>query len=197
MLAVSPPSRSKLDEIESSQREMEGLAVVGDDDDGGQFSDGSLLESIDFDDLFVGIGDDVLPGLEMDPELLAEFSVVSGGEESSEMNSSPIVVENIDYNNSSNIDDRADSDDNHHNQNMVMTTTTTEKEEDDNKNKVGLDSGSGLSDSNSGDEKEKVKASPNKEANKGRKSCAQSKDSQGKRKVKVIYLLHLAKLATW
>lgn len=45
------------------------------------FSGGNLLDIIDFDDLFVGSDNgDVLPYLEMDPELLAEFSA-SGGEE--------------------------------------------------------------------------------------------------------------------
>ncbi|KAH7861468.1 hypothetical protein Vadar_026631 [Vaccinium darrowii] len=46
------------------------------------FSNGSLLESIDFDDLFVGIEDgDLLPDLEMDSEMFSEFSMSSGSEE--------------------------------------------------------------------------------------------------------------------
>lgn len=52
------------------------------------FGDGSLLDCIDFDDLFADIeGDgDLLPGLEMeDHDVTAEFSATSGGEES-EMN---------------------------------------------------------------------------------------------------------------
>ncbi|CAK9181103.1 unnamed protein product [Ilex paraguariensis] len=58
-----------------------------------EFSGGNLLDIIDFDDLFVGINDeDVLPDLEMDPEILAEFSA-SGGEES-ELNTS-VSVEKV------------------------------------------------------------------------------------------------------
>lgn len=46
-------------------------------------SGSSLLESIDFDDLFAGIDDDgyLLPDLEMDSEMFSEFSISSGGEE--------------------------------------------------------------------------------------------------------------------
>ncbi|KAF7822957.1 Transcription activator GLK1 [Senna tora] len=42
-----------------------------------ELSDASLLDSINFDDIFVGIhvDGDVLPDLEMDPEILADFSV--------------------------------------------------------------------------------------------------------------------------
>ncbi|GAB2274771.1 glucokinase [Dionaea muscipula] len=74
---------------------MEAAFSIGDDIDFPDFScAGNLLDSIDFDDLFVGIhdcggggveGDEVLPDLEMDPELFAEFSVSStGGSGSSE-----------------------------------------------------------------------------------------------------------------
>ncbi|XP_073307386.1 transcription activator GLK2-like isoform X2 [Primulina huaijiensis] len=76
MLAVSP-LRSSKNERES---EMEGFSV----EENGflDFSGGNLLDSIDFDELFMGINDgDLLPDLEMDTEVLAEFSV-SGGEES-------------------------------------------------------------------------------------------------------------------
>ncbi|KAF5805428.1 putative transcription factor MYB-HB-like family [Helianthus annuus] len=56
------------------------------------FSDDNLLESIDFDDLFVGMDDqDMLPDLEMDPELLTgEFSL-SGGEEPCELNNNSVT----------------------------------------------------------------------------------------------------------
>ncbi|XP_030516346.1 transcription activator GLK1-like [Rhodamnia argentea] len=82
MLAVSP-LRNANDGRSNNQGEMESLAGIGSCSGGfPDFSDGSLLDSIDFDDLFVGIHDgDVLPDLEMDPELLAEFSA-SCGEES-------------------------------------------------------------------------------------------------------------------
>ncbi|KAH6833916.1 GBF's pro-rich region-interacting factor 1 [Perilla frutescens var. hirtella] len=64
---------------------MEGFTI--DESEFPDFSSGNLLDSIDFDDLFLGISDgDVLPDLEMDPEILAEFnSSVSGSEESSEV----------------------------------------------------------------------------------------------------------------
>ncbi|KAI3718526.1 hypothetical protein L6452_19400 [Arctium lappa] len=70
--------------------EMVGFSVVGDEFP--DFSDDNLLESIDFDDLFVGMDDrDMLPDLEMDPELLAgEFSL-SGGEDSSEFNNNSVT----------------------------------------------------------------------------------------------------------
>ncbi|KAL5797505.1 hypothetical protein ACOSQ2_002325 [Xanthoceras sorbifolium] len=75
MLAVSPLSSINKDE---NQGEMESFTI--DAKEFPDFSDANLLDSIDFDDLFVGINDgDVLPDLEMDPELLADFSI-SGGE---------------------------------------------------------------------------------------------------------------------
>ena len=62
-------------------------------DDFADLSEGNLLESINFDDFFMGINDDgdVLPDLEMDPEMLAEFSLST---EDSEMASSSVSVEN-------------------------------------------------------------------------------------------------------
>lgn len=149
MLAVSPLRNTK----DENQGEMESFSVCGNDFQ--DFSDGNLLDSIDFDDLFND--EDVLPDLEMDPEMLAEFSV-SGGEES-EMNTST-SVEKLEDN--------------------------TKKEEDD---KV---SGLNSSPSNRGEEivskrdESVVMNPPPKEADKGRKSSKQSKNSQGKRKVKVI-----------
>nr|XP_043623508.1 transcription activator GLK1-like [Erigeron canadensis] len=58
------------------------------------FSDDNLIESIDFDDLFVGMdegaADMMLPDLEMDPELLAsaagDFSLSGDGEDSNSSN---------------------------------------------------------------------------------------------------------------
>lgn len=125
-------------------------------------SDGNLLESINFDDLFVGINidGDVLPDLETDPEMFAEFSI-SGGEESlSEMNSS---VEN----NNSKADDKK-----------------WKKKED----KTSF-RGEEIEVSKR-DESVVVNPSP-KDGRKGRKSSAQSKNNhQGKRKVKVNLLLN-------
>ncbi|KAI4322716.1 hypothetical protein L6164_022383 [Bauhinia variegata] len=155
MLAVSP-LRSIKDE---SQGEMERFSVGA--DEFGELSDGNLLESINFDDLFVAINDgDVLPDLEMDPEILAEFSL-SGGEESE---LTPSVS--------------AD-----HNNNKAHETASTEKEDED---KAFPGSGSGEEILSKKDEPARVNPSP-KEADKGRKSSstAQSKNSQGKRKVKV------------
>ncbi|KAI4331088.1 hypothetical protein MLD38_029311 [Melastoma candidum] len=82
MLAVSPLRSHKDD----SNQAGGGAAVIDDFSNGGEgidfpeLYDCSLLETIiDFDDIF--IDGDVLPDLEVDPELLAEFSH-SGGEES-------------------------------------------------------------------------------------------------------------------
>lgn len=69
MLAVSPLRNPK----NEREVEMEGFTI--EDSEFLDFSGGNLLDSIDFDDLFLGISDgDVLPDLEMDPEILAEFS---------------------------------------------------------------------------------------------------------------------------
>lgn len=121
------------------------------------FSSDNLLDSIDFDDLFV----DVLPDLEMDADILGDFSV-SGGEES----------ESLNYNTAS-----ASS------ENIIHVKNTSGKEE----NKVS-DSGSGTSSLNQGEEilskRDSSKSSSAKgAADKGKKS---SKNQQGKRKVKVI-----------
>ncbi|GLT86843.1 hypothetical protein SLE2022_049570 [Rubroshorea leprosula] len=80
MLAVSPLTSTSKD---GKQGEMESFCPGVEEYP--DFGEGSLLESIDFDDLFMGINDgDALPDLGMDPEILA---TVSGGEES-EMNTS-------------------------------------------------------------------------------------------------------------
>ncbi|KAL5715819.1 glucokinase [Ranunculus cassubicifolius] len=72
MLAVSP-----LISNNGREGEMENFSIDFDD-----FSCGNLLDDINFDDIFIGIGEgDVLPDLEMDSDMLAEFSL-SGGEES-------------------------------------------------------------------------------------------------------------------
>ncbi|XP_028761670.1 probable transcription factor GLK1 [Neltuma alba] len=163
MLAVSPLRSTK---DEEGQGEMERLSMES--HEFADLSDGNLLESINFDDIFVGINvGDVLPDLEMDPEIFAEFSLSAG--EESEMATSSVSLENVNNKVDQNI------------------TTSTKKGEED---KVSSDSGFG-SGSNSGeeivskrDESAVVKPSQ-KEADKGRKSSAESKNSQGKRKVKV------------
>lgn len=95
MLAVSPLSSNK--DGNNKGGAMETNFSMG-TDDFPDFSGANLLDSIDFDELFMGMHDgDVLPDLEMDPELLAEFSISTGGEDSSEVNnsSSAMSVENI------------------------------------------------------------------------------------------------------
>lgn len=76
MLAVSPLRNTSKD---GKQGEMESFSIGAEEYP--DFAEGSLLESIDFDDLFMG---DALPDFDMDPEILA---AVGGGEES-EMNTS-------------------------------------------------------------------------------------------------------------
>ncbi|XAR49584.1 hypothetical protein NMG60_11032835 [Bertholletia excelsa] len=93
MLAVSPLRNAE--NKNGREGEVEGFSMGGDEFP--DFSGGNLLDSIDFDDLFLGISDgDVLPDLEMDPEILAEFSA-SGGEES-EINTSVTSVERVEDN---------------------------------------------------------------------------------------------------
>ncbi|CAK9315480.1 unnamed protein product [Citrullus colocynthis] len=172
MLALSPIRSGNKDE---KQGEMERFSIEGDDfpdfDD-----DTNLLDSINFDDLFVGINDgDVLPDLEMDPELLAEFSVSSG--EESEVNAS-VCLEKFDDN----------------------TKAIDNKDEDEQKDLDSRSCGQGVESI----DKEIVSkpdelATPtniNIEGNslvkdggdkiiKPQKCSSQSKNSQGKRKVKV------------
>ncbi|XP_076901470.1 transcription activator GLK1-like [Bidens hawaiensis] len=85
MLAVVSP-------LENNTTGRDGRDQGGFSSDFPDFSDDNLLESIDFDDLFVGMdGQDMLPDLEMDPELLAgEFSL-SGGEDSCEFNNNSVT----------------------------------------------------------------------------------------------------------
>ncbi|XXG66812.1 hypothetical protein AAC387_Pa06g0308 [Persea americana] len=70
--------------IPSNEREGE-ISTLGADEFSDGCSIGNLFDDIDLGDLFVGIDNgDVLPDLELDPELLAEFSV-----EGSDLNVSP------------------------------------------------------------------------------------------------------------
>ncbi|KAM6572507.1 hypothetical protein CsatA_016587 [Cannabis sativa] len=159
-----------------------------------------FADCIDFDDLFIGINvdGDVLPDLEMDPEILADFSAEDYN--SDDMNTSPLSAEksaDIDDNNVSSINSaitstttttttttHAEEEDNNNNNNRKIKSTTAETEDD-------KDSGSGSGSVTGGDV---ASANNNKEAsdNKGGKkssssTTAQSKNnnSQGKRKVKV------------
>ncbi|XP_039019615.1 transcription activator GLK1-like [Hibiscus syriacus] len=63
MLAVSPLRNARNDE---NKGKMEGFGIIS-SEEFPDFADGNLLESIDFDDLFVGLDEvDALPDLEMD-----------------------------------------------------------------------------------------------------------------------------------
>ncbi|KAK4769816.1 hypothetical protein SAY87_030348 [Trapa incisa] len=180
MLAVSP-LRNTNDDEHQSQGSMEGGDFSIGSGDFPDFSDGNLLDSIDFDDLFIGIHDgDVLPDLEMDPELLGEFSA-SGGEESDIVIMSAVALE----------DPKAISDDD------MSKSYYSEKELDG--NKLSGSEQSGTSTANLGEEvaskidKSLAVSSPtaHKETDKGARkpwSHHQSKNNNtqhGKRKVKV------------
>ncbi|KAK8561505.1 hypothetical protein V6N13_149316 [Hibiscus sabdariffa] len=86
MLAVSPLRSERNAE---NKGEMESFSIIS-SEEFPDFGDGNLLESIDFDDLFVGFDEgDVLPDLEMDSEILVELPAnKSDVEESSDMNTS-------------------------------------------------------------------------------------------------------------
>ncbi|XP_057455620.1 transcription activator GLK1-like isoform X2 [Lotus japonicus] len=167
MLVVSP-LRSNKDE---NQEEMESFSFGisnggcgGGGDEFGDFSEGNLLDNINFDDLFTGISvdRDALPDLEVYPEMFAEFSL-SGGEDS-EMNSS---VENSKTH---------DNDD----KNL--------KKCDEDKTTSSSSAGCGRGEEivSKRDESMVVNPSPKDGDGKGRKSSAQTKNNlQGKRKVKV------------
>ncbi|PSR95341.1 Transcription activator like [Actinidia chinensis var. chinensis] len=90
MLVVSPLK----DEVRKGES-METF-LVGED-----FSDGNFLDTIDFDDLFIGMDDgDLFPDLEMDSEIFAEFS-------ESEMNTPAVSAENATDDNSAKAEKKA------------------------------------------------------------------------------------------
>lgn len=146
------------------------------------FADSNLLDSIDFDDLFIGINvdGDVLPDLEMDPEILADFSAEDY---------------NSDVNTSVSADKSADVDDNVGNSTNVLDQDKTKAAEVEDDNDKVSGSGSGLDSSptesvarNNGASSTKTNTKEAADKGGGRKftSTAQSKNnSQGKRKVKV------------
>ncbi|XP_058752291.1 probable transcription factor GLK1 [Vicia villosa] len=171
MLAVSPLMNTR----DESQREMEESLSI-ETCDFADLSEGTLLESINFefdDDFFVCFDEgDVLPDLEMDPEMLAEFSL-SGGEES-EMNSSITMVDNNKF-----------CDDHHDGNNIVSVEKKLQEEE---KQGSSSDSGSSRGEEIVSRRDESVVVNPlPKENEKGRKSSSSSQKNnhQGKRKVKV------------
>ncbi|KAM3395640.1 hypothetical protein BC332_34226 [Capsicum chinense] len=165
MLAVSPLSNTTA----RDDNTMESFAIGG----GVDFPDfvgENLLDSIDFDDLFVGINDgEVLPDLEMDTEILAEFSVSSGDES--------------DVNNYSSS-----------NKTTFISTATKNVERKDETERAASDVGSGLTSLNQGEEIVSTQKSEEstlqvkqnitpKESDKGKKSS--KNNLPGKRKVKV------------
>ncbi|XP_057455555.1 transcription activator GLK1 isoform X2 [Lotus japonicus] len=165
MLTVSP--------LKSTMEIMENFSIGEGHHhvDFADLSDGNLLECIDFDDLFAGI--DVLPDLEVNMEMLAEFSVSSGSD----------IELSVSGANSKSDCDRNDC-------------LVTEKEKQDEEYKGASSDSSG---SNSGSEEivskrdQSAEANPSpKEGDKGRKSSssAQSKNPQGKRKVDWTPELH-------
>ncbi|XP_073026181.1 transcription activator GLK1-like isoform X2 [Primulina eburnea] len=167
MLAVSP-LRSAKNERES---EMEGFSM----EENGflDFSGGNLLDNIDFDDLFMGINDgDLLPDLEMDTEIIAEFSV-SGGEESDRNCTTCLSVVSVNHDDSGK-DEKV----------SVSVSASASASELGSRSSSLINQGEEIVSKR--DAHAAVNPSPEESHdNKGRKSSALSKNSLGKRKVKV------------
>ncbi|XWS68690.1 hypothetical protein CRYUN_Cryun04dG0112800 [Craigia yunnanensis] len=158
MLAVSPLRNT----TKYENKEMESFNISSEEFP--DFADGNLLESIDFDDLFVGIDEgDVLPDLEVDPEILAELPASGGDHEESEMNTS---VEKTDEDNNQ----RKEKEDNVSGSGSGLVSSSSKGEEIVSKREEPI----------------VVNKTPSKDAEKGRKSSSRAKNNnQGKRKVKV------------
>ncbi|KAK1567876.1 hypothetical protein Q3G72_017697 [Acer saccharum] len=179
MLAVSAAPLTNNNKDERQGEMVESFTMDVDAQEFPDFSDANhLLDSIDFDDLFMGIDDgDILPDLEMDPEILGDFSL-SGGEESEIINTSVLSV------------DRVDEEDNNNN-------LKKEAEEADKISGSGSGSGSGLGSSSSSKGEEIVSKREDQpdlktlagkdHGDKPRKSSAQTKsnNNQSKKKIKV------------
>ncbi|XP_068666312.1 transcription activator GLK1-like [Aristolochia californica] len=156
MLSVSP-LRSSKDETDG---DVESFSIGADND----FSAGDLLDDINFDDLFVGIDDGYLPDLEVDPEMFAEFSSV----EESEVNLSS----------SASVDNKEERED--------------RKEGGDKGQSQGEEAVSGGGEVASRGEESVITSTNSVNSNRERSrrsasstTAAQTKGSQGKRKVKV------------
>lgn len=195
MLILSPLREQHKDENRGGDP-MESFSIGGANGvDFSEFSGGNLLDSIDFDDLFLGIDSemDVLPDLEMDSEMLAEFSV-SGGEES-DLNTSTVSVEkweeadNKANTNTSTVDEQED--DHQKVDSSVSGTMEFKSSSSDNSTQGGGGGGEEIvskRDESAGgavNTSSSLKQSTDK-ARKSSSSSAQSKTSHGKRKVKVI-----------
>lgn len=157
MLAVAP-LRNPRDETAGEPK----FSII--DDEFPNLSGDNLLDSIDFDDLFIGMEDEdqLLPSLEIESDdIFAEFSVSTGGDES-ETNATSLYVENFD--------------------NISSRSYNQEEEK-----VLGSGFGSGSSILNQGSKSDEIVAAKlnptSKEEAKRKKS---SKNHQGKRKMKVI-----------
>lgn len=166
MLAVVSPLENRNDDRDGA---MDGFTIG---DEFPDFSDENLLESIDFDDLFVGMDDgDGLPDL----EILADFSVSGGDEVSSDIKNDATTSLSGDG--------------------KILVEDVNSKKEESDQDKA---SGSGFCNSGScliqGEEivskrDESMVVAVNPSRKEGRKSSSSSsgqpKNSEGKRKVKV------------
>lgn len=169
MLAVSTLRSTNKDE---NQGEMESFPQEFPD-----FSDANLLDSIDFDDLFVGINDgDMLPDLEMDPEILTDFSISCG--EESEINTSVSVDKAEDDNMK-----KEDEADKMSGSGSALGTSSPSKGEEIVSKR---EEPPGLKPSTTKDHGDKArKLSAQTKNNNNNNSSSRSSNNQGKRKVKV------------
>ncbi|KAG9146697.1 hypothetical protein Leryth_005033 [Lithospermum erythrorhizon] len=179
MLAV-PPSRNI---INKRNNQMASFSIMKGEDflDFSSSTDCNLLDSIDFDQLFdVGINEgDVLPDLEMDSEILAEFSL--SGSEDSDMNF-PHNFPQDSSENHSRQEGEVDFVDNKHSASDLGSTLSSINGEDNN---------NGVSQAC---QNLKNPSSYKEASHKGKKSSNNSaKNAQGKKKVKVDWTPELHK----
>ncbi|XP_062007688.1 probable transcription factor GLK1 [Rosa rugosa] len=194
MLILSPLREQHKDENRGGDQ-MESFSIGANVVDFSEFSGGNLLDSIDFDDLFIGIDSemDVLPDLEMDSEMLAEFPVSAG--EESDLNTSPVSVEKWEEDNkASTMTSTAEEREDDHHQKVDSSgsgTTEFKYSSSDNSTHGGCGGGEEIvskRDESAGAVNNNTSSSPKETTDKARKSSsssAQSKSAHGKRKVKV------------
>ncbi|KAK9676867.1 hypothetical protein RND81_11G106200 [Saponaria officinalis] len=207
MLAISP-LRSNKDENnkKGGTTKMETNFCLTTNDEFLDFSGSNLLDSIDFDDLFMGIHNtDGLPDLEMDPELLAEFSL-SGEDDSSSKSIENIVSPNsffdgnIGYvldglesghNNVSGVSDvlKSENDDNNNDNGSIGKNKIEDVEIQSKKKGLGSESVTTLNSSSiidKGKVHKKHKSSSNSKVdNVNKNNNNDNSSNQGKRKTKV------------
>ncbi|GMG98561.1 hypothetical protein Nepgr_000401 [Nepenthes gracilis] len=188
MLAVSP--------LRSTEDEREGeMETFSNGADGfPDFSVGSLLDSIDFDDLFVGIHDgDVLPDIDMIPELLANFSVSSSGsgEESPEIDASASVDDQVvaadnDDDNKKNVDDNNSwSKNEEEEENKLLSAMGTSSSKGDEMEVSKKDEAESAAVKSSSKEGERAKKRSSQQAKNNGNNPNNNTNNQGKRKAKV------------